>query len=268
MIAADPKRRIFRASAASLAAIALALSAACGNRDATVIALGDRALYEEGAEHLRNGNYAGALLSFQNLTVQHQFSPWTRQAQLDMIYAFYQSGQPESALDVAETFIRENPRQPEVAYCLYMVGVIRFDREPNFIERIFRVDVTERPPLESQLAFDAFEELIRRFSDSKYVDDARQRMIFLRNRLATYENHVARYYLERGAYVAAINRAKYAVERYPGAPQLEQSLTLMIEAYDALGMNELARDAERVRQESFGEVGGTGAEASAVNNPR
>jgi outer membrane protein assembly factor BamD len=268
MIAADPKHRILRAPAAGLAAIALALISACGNRDATVLAIGDRQLYEEGAEHLRNGNYAGALLSFQNLTVQHQFSPWTRQAQLDMIYAFYRSGQPESALDVAETFIRENPRQPEVAYCLYMVGVIRFDREPNFIERLFRVDVTQRPPLESQLAFDAFEELIRRFPDSKYVDDARQRMVFLRNRLATYENHVARYYLDRGAYVAAINRAKFAVERYPGAPQLEDSLTLMIEAYDALGMSDLARDAERVRQESFGDIGGAAPEASAVNNQR
>jgi outer membrane protein assembly factor BamD len=185
-----------------------------------------------------------------------------------MIYAFHQSGQPESALDVAETFIRENPRLEEVAYCLYMIGVIRFDREPNFIERIFRVDITERPPRESQLAFDAFEELIRRFPDSKYVADARQRMIFLRNRLATYENHVARYYLERGGYVAAANRAKYAIERYPGAPQLEQSLELMIEAYDALGMTELKLDAERVLQESFGEGGASGAQASAVNNPR
>ena len=268
MIAGEKQRRILRASAAGLAAIALALLAACGNRDATVLAIGDRQLYEDGAEHLRNGNYAGALLSFQNLSVQYQFSPWARQAQLDMIYAYYRSGQPESALDVAETFIRENPRQPEVAYCLYMIGIIRFDREPNFIERLFRVDVTQRPPVESQLAFDAFEELIRRFSDSKYVDDARQRMIYLRNRLATYENHVARYYLDRGAYVAAINRAKYAIERYPGAPQLEESLSLMIEAYDALGMTELARDAERVLQESFGEIGGAAAQTSAVNNQR
>jgi len=265
---ASAQQRILRASAAGLAAIALALSAGCGNRDATVLAIGDRQLYEEGADHLRNGNYAGALLAFQNLTVQYQFSPWARQAQLDMIHAYYRSGQPESALDVAETFIRENPRLPEVAYCLYMIGVIRFDREPNFIERIFRVDVTQRPPLESQLSFDAFEELIRRFPDSKYVDDSRQRMIFLRNRLATYENHVARYYLDRGAYVAAINRAKYAIERYPGAPELEESLTLMIEAYDALGMTELARDAERVREESFGEIGGGASEAAAVNSQR
>lgn len=268
MNASDPERRIFRLSSACLAACALGLLGACGNRDATVLAIGDQQLYEDGAEHMRNGNYAGALVAFQNLTVQYQFSPWTRQAQLDMIYAFYRSGQPESALDVAETFIRENARLPEVAYCLYMIGVIRFDSEPNFIERLFRVDVTERPPRETERAFDAFDELIRRFPDSKYVEDARQRMVFLRNRLATYENHVARYYLDRGAYVAAATRAKYAIERYPGAPELEESLNLMIEAYTALGMTELALDAERVLQESFGAVGSTAPQTSAVNNQR
>jgi outer membrane protein assembly factor BamD len=267
MIAPDRKRRTFRAATASLAVVALALLSACGNR-ATVLAIGDQQLYEEGAEHLRNGNFAGAILAFQNLTVQYQFSPWARQAQLDMVYAYYRSGQPESALDAAESFIREHARLPEVAYCLYMIGVIRFDREPNVIERMFRVDVTERPPRESELAFDAFEDLVRRFPDSRYVDDARQRMIYLRNRLAIYENHVARYYLDRGAYLAAINRAKYAIERYPGAPELEQSLALMIEAYNGLGMTELARDAERVLQESFGGTAGSQPSASAVNSPR
>jgi outer membrane protein assembly factor BamD len=258
---------MLRASAASFAAVALTLLAGCGNR-ATVLAIGDQQLYEEGAEHMRNGNMAGAILSFQNLTVQYQFSPWARQAQLDMVYAYYRSGQPESALDVAETFIREYPREPEVAYCLYMIGIIRFDNEPNFIERLFRVDVTQRPPGESQLSFDAFDELIRRFPDSRYVEDARQRMVYLRNRLATYENHVARYYLDRGAYVAAADRAKYAIEHYPGAPELEESLSLMIEAYEALGMTDLARDAERVLQQNFGESASAGPEATAVNSPR
>jgi outer membrane protein assembly factor BamD len=261
MIASEHQRRILRVSTSTLVVVAATLLGACANRGATVLAIGDQQLYEDGAEHLRNGNYAGAILALQNLTVQYQFSPWTRQAQLDLIYAYYRSGQPESALDVAETFVREFPRQPEVAYCPYMIGVIRFDRDPNFLERMFRVDVTERPPRDSQLSFDAFEELVRRFPDSAYVEDARQRMIFLRNRLATYENHIARYYLARGAYVAAINRAKYAVEHYPGAPQLEESLSLMIEAYDALGATELARDAERVLQENFGEL-------AAVSSPR
>jgi outer membrane protein assembly factor BamD len=135
-----------------------------------------------------------------------------------------------------------------------MIGLINFDREPNFIEKIFRVDITERPPKTSQLAFDAFQELIILYPDSKWVEDARQRMVYLRNRLATYENHVARYYMDRGAYVAAINRAKYSIEHYTGAPELEDSLRLMVEAYEALGMTDLANDARRVLVETFGEL--------------
>lgn len=261
------RQRICRLSTACLASVALILLGGCGNRGAVVTEIGEQELYEEGARHLRNGNFAGAILSFQNLIVRYQFGPWSQQAQLDLIYAFWRSGQPESALDAAETFIRENPTLPEVAYCLYMIGIIRFDREPNFIERLFRVDVTERPPRDSLLAYDAFSDLVRRFPDSRYVDDARQRMVYLRNRLATYENHVARYYLDRGAYLAAANRAKYAIEHYPGAPQLEESLALMIEAYDALGLGDLARDAERVLEENFGEAAVEGG-PSALNTRR
>jgi len=233
--------------------LAVITLAGCG-RDDAVQEVGADQLYAEGSEHLRNNNFAGAIISLQGLVIRYPFNPQARQAQLDLIYAYYRSGQPEAALDVAETFRRENPRLPEVAYCLYMIGLIHFDREPNFIERIFRVDITERPPKESQLAFDAFQELITLYPDSKWVEDARQRMIYLRNRLATYENHVARYYMDRGAYVAAINRAKYSIEHYPGAPELKEALELMIESYEALGMSDLAADARRVLQETFGEL--------------
>ena len=266
MRASSSQRRILATASNGFIALAFVLLAACGNRDDAIQEIGAAQLYEEGAEHLRNGNYAGAIIAFQNLTIRHQFSAEATQAQLDMIYAYYRSGQPESALDQAESFIRENPRVPEVAYCLYMIGVIRFDREPNILERMFRVDVTERPPKDSQLAFDAFQDLIRQFPDSEYVDDSRQRMIYLRNRLATYENHVVRYYLRRGAYVAAINRARYAIEHYAGAPELEESLSLMIEAYEALDMQDLANDTRRVLQENFGEFGTPGAQA--LNTPR
>lgn len=236
-----------------LALLAALILAGCARNDA-VQEIGAEQLYQQGQEYLLNSNFAGAIISFRNLSIRYPLAPVTRQAQLDLVYAYYRSGEHEAALDVAETFIRENPRLPEVAYCLYMIGLINFDREPNIIERVFRVDITERPPKESQLSFDAFEQLIALYPDSKWVEDARQRMIYLRNRLATYENHVARYYMERGAYIAAINRAKYSIERYPGAPEIEQSLQLMIESYEALGMLELAADTRRVLQQTFGEV--------------
>ncbi len=243
---------------AILGIAALGLLSGCGNRNDALLQVGAQQLYDEGSEFLQRGNTTSAVMSFRNLIVRYPFAPVARQAQLDLIYAFYRSGQPEAAIDIAETFIRENPRAPEVAYCLYMMGVIYFDQEPNIIERLFRVDITQRPPKETFLAFEAFQDLLRQFPDSRYADDSRQRLVYLRNRLATYENHVARYYLQRGAYVAAVNRAKYALERYPGAPELEETLALMIEAYEALGMADLAADTRRVLEENFGEVGEIG----------
>ena len=121
-----------------------------------------------------------------------------------------------------------------------MRGVITFDQAPNVLERMFRVDLSMRPPKDSMKSFSTFQDLIRRFPDSEYVPDARQRMVFLRNRLAKYENYVAQYYVERGAYVAAVNRAKYALEHYPGAPELEQTLQILADSYEKLGMMDLA----------------------------
>jgi outer membrane protein assembly factor BamD len=133
-----------------------------------------------------------------------------------------------------------------------MRGLIYFDDEANLLERLFKVDLTQRPPKDSLRAFTVLEELIRRFPESQYVADARQRMVYLRNRLAAYENHVARYYIKRGAYIAAAQRAQFAVENYPGAPELEQSLQLLVTAYERVGMRDLAADARRVLRENYG----------------
>jgi outer membrane protein assembly factor BamD len=248
---------------AIIAIAACGVLSACGNRNDALLEVGAQQLYDEGAERLRAGNMPAAANSFRNLVVRYPFSPLARQAQLDLVYAFYRAGQTEAAVDMAENFVRENPRAPEVAYCLYMLGVIYFDEQPNILEKFFRVDITQRPPKETFLAFEAFQNLVRQYPESRYVSDARQRMTYLRNRLAMYENHVARYYLDRGAYIAAINRAKYALERYPGAPQLEDTLTLMVEAYSVLGMTDLAADAQRVLMENYGEIG----EFAAAGDP-
>ena len=233
----------------------LTVLSGCG-RDSDNIAQesGPEALYERGVFSMSSGNFQLALGYFQALEARFPFSNVTRQAQLDMIYAYYRSRQFESAIDASEEFERENPTHPRVDYCLYMKGLAYFDEAPGLIERLFRVDMTERPPRDTMQAFSIFQELLRRFPSSQYAADARERMIFLRNRLAAYENHVAEYYMTRGAYVAAVNRAKYSLEHYPGAPALEESLTIMVDAYEQLGMRELADDAQRVLTENFGEL--------------
>jgi outer membrane protein assembly factor BamD len=235
-----------------LAALALGL-VSCGGRDSVIQDAGPEAIYERGSELLEASNYPAAIQYFRLLEARYPFSNVTRQAQLDLIYLYYRSRQPEAAIDAAQEFERENPTHPRVDYTLYMRGLVYFDEAPNVLERLFRVDMTTRPPKDTLRSFQMFQELLRRFPDSPYAEDAQKRMVFLRNRLAEYENHVARYYVRRGAYVAAVNRAEYAIEHYPGAPQLEESLRIMIEAYELLGMNDLAADAERVLQRSFGE---------------
>lgn len=224
---------------------------ACGKNDDVIDDQGPEAFYEAGYNAMQGNNYPVATQAFLLLEARYPFSPLARQAQLDLIYLFYRSRQPEAAIDAAEEFERENPTHSRVDYALYMKGLVQFDEAPGILERLFRVDMSVRPPKSTEQAFATFQELIRRFPNSKYVPDARQRMIFLRNRLATYENHVARYYLDRGAYIAAVQRGQYAVERFAGAPQLEETLQLMIEGYELLGMEDLAADTRRVLAQSF-----------------
>ena len=239
----------------TLAVVLITLGASlagCGGDGNIVQDEGPEALYERGLDSMGSGNFPTALAYFQALEASYPFSNVTRQAQLDIIYAYYRNREPESAIDAADEFERENPTHPRVDYCIYMKGLAYFDQEPGVIERIFRVDMTERPPRDTMQAFSVFQELLRRFPNSQYAADSRERMIYLRNRLALYENHVAGYYMERGAYVAAINRAKYSLEHYPGAPALEESLRIMVDAYEQLGMRDLASDARRVLDENYG----------------
>ena len=235
-----------------LAAIALGCQ-----RENVVEDQGPELLYEKGFSAMDASNYPGAIQYFQALEARYPFSPETRQAQLDLIYLYYRSQQPELAIDAAEEFERENPTHERIDYCLYMRGLTYFDQAPNIVEKLFRVDLSLRPPKDTMRSFSTFQELVRRFPDSEYVPDARQRMVFLRNRLAEYENHVADYYIRRGAYVAAINRAKYALEHYPEAPQLEKTLLILVTAYEELGMTDLAVDARRVLRQTYGEEAAT-----------
>jgi outer membrane protein assembly factor BamD len=239
-----------------LLTVAAAALVGCG-RNNTVEDAGPEALYERGYGAMESSNYAGAVQYFKALEASYPFSPETRQAQLDLIYLYARSQQPELAIDAAEQFERENPTHPRLDYCLYMRGRTYFDQAPNILERMFKVDLSLRPPKDTLRSFSTFQELIRRFPNSEYVPDARQRMTFLRNRLAQYENHVAEYYIRRGAYVAAVNRAKYALEHYPEAPELERTLQILVASYEQLGMLDLAADTRRVLRESFGDAAAT-----------
>ncbi len=167
------------------------------------------------------------------------------------MYAYYKSGQMEQAVETADTFMRENPIHPRIDYALYIKGLAYYERNPGVLERWFRKDTTQRPPNEVELAYSSLRRLVERFPASEYAPDAERRMIAIKNRLAAYENHVADYYLRRGAYVAALNRAKNSLESFNGAEGNARSLQIMAAAYDSLGMTELADDTRRVLAKNF-----------------
>jgi outer membrane protein assembly factor BamD len=211
-------------------------------------------LYKNARDSLEASNFDVAIQEYEALEARFPFSDSARQGRLDLMYAYYKSGEVESAVDAADQFIRENPTHPRVDYALYIKGLVYFERTPNFLERFFNVDLTERPPSESRTSFAAFQQLVQRHPKSEYAHDARRRMIYLRNRLADYEVAVGRYYLKRGAYVGALARAKYVIETYDGAPAVREALEIMTRAYRELEMGELADQAQRVYQDNFPET--------------
>ena len=234
---------------AALILVTLTLTA-CSTFRSTKITNADQ-LYDKAKQDLGNRDFAIAIKNLELLEARYPFSNATRQAQLDMLYAYYENGDRENVIDQADQFIRENPTHPRVDYAYYMKGLANFDRDRNFFERWFRVDLSKRPPENSRTSFQAFQLLVQRFPDSQYAPDARQRMIFLRNRLASYEVYVARYYINRGAYVAALNRVRFAIENYDGAPALKEALEISRDAYTQLGMKDLAEKSARVLAENF-----------------
>ena len=231
---------------ALIVACSMLAAAGCGYKERQAEELQPGHMYEKAHKLMLGGDYRGAVRYYEALDARYPFSEEARQARLDIIYAYYRAREQESAQDAADQFIRENPTHPRVDYAMYLRGLIYFERSPNFLERWFSVDLNERPPQDVRRAFDAFDQLIKQHPNSIYAHDARQRMVFLRNRLAEYEVYVANLYLEREAYVAAIDRARYCIENYDGAPSVRQALEIMISSYKGLGLDDLAERSQEV----------------------
>ncbi len=238
--------------ALALLAALLGLASGCANNDEVQTEIQDLTeAYELAKRSIERGNYQRGIQIFEAIQARYPFSDLSRQIQLELMYAYYKSGQPERAVEAAETFVRENPIHPRVDYALYIQGLAYFEGDPGILERWFRRDLTKRPPEGVRQSYATLRRLVERYPASPYAADAEQRMIYLKNRLARYENHVADYWLRRGAYVAAIDRAKTALEEYHGADSNAESLKIMIAAYEALGMNDLAADARKILTLNF-----------------
>ena len=244
-------RALGRATLLALLGAALLMGGCKALRHKDVQNISPEAAYGKAAKLMHDGAYSAAIKQYEALTARYPFSDAARQGRIDLIYAYYRQHEKDSAVDAADTFIRENPTHPRIDYAYYVKGLVYFERDPNFLERWFKVDLSQRPPQDLRKSYDAFSRVVTQYPQSEYAADARQRMVYLRNRLADYEIHVARYYLRRGAYVAAIARARYLMENYDGAPSTRDALEITVEAYRKLGMTDMADDAGKVLAANF-----------------
>ena len=203
-------------------------------------------MYDTAKKYLVQQNWGRAIQAYQGLSTRFPFGRYTEQAQLELAYAYHKGGNPEAALSTADRFIRTYPSHPNVDYAYYIRGLTNYEQRVGFMERMMPSRVRDRDQTAARESFRDFDELIRRFPDSRYGPDARQRMVFLRNNLSFYELDVARYYLRRKAYVASANRARYAIENYPGSPELGNALEILHVSYTEMGLPELAADTMKI----------------------
>jgi len=208
-------------------------------------------LYAEAKDSMNEGGYEKAIKYFEKLESRYPYGRFAQQAQIDIAYAYWKSNEIPSSVAACDRFIKLHPNHPNVDYVYYLKGLVNFNEDLGLLGNISQQDMTERDPKGARESFDAFRELVTRFPESKYTPDATLRMKYLVNALASLEVHVARYYMKRNAYVAAINRAQFALKTYPEAPATEEALFIMVKAYDLMGINDLRDDSERVMRKNY-----------------
>ena len=207
--------------------------------------------YKNAREELDSGNYGAAVKAYEALEAKYPFGRYAQQSQLDIAYAYYKDNETAQSVAAADRFLKLHPNHPNADYALYIKALAYFKPDLGLFGELLNLDPSERDPKALRESFEVFKELITRFPDSRYIDDSRIRMSFLVNALAKHDVAVARYYLGRGAYLAAANRAQSVFQRYPQAPANEEALVISVEAYEKMGMPELAGSSRRVLEKNF-----------------
>lgn len=209
--------------------------------------------YQEAKEKLSGGDYPAAIRYFEQLEARYPYGRYSEQAQLEIAYAYYKDEEPALALAAADRFIRQHPTHPHVDYAYYLKGLINFRGHVGLVNWLLgtKDDPSDHDPKAARDSYEAFRELVERFPKSRYAEDSRQRMAYLFDAQARFETKVARFYYEQGAYVAAVNRCKYALETYPRTPATEDALGIQALAYQKLGMTRLYQDTLRVLKKNF-----------------
>ena len=210
-------------------------------------------LYALAKKNLDKENFDKAEKAYTRLIARFPYGELSEQSQIDLAFAQHKLSKPEEATSTINRFIKTYPTNPNIDYAYYLKALINFDRENRWLAKIARLDVSARDLGAAAQSYNDFNEVIRRFPTSKYAEESRQRMIYLRNRLALHDLTVGLYYFERDAYVSAIGRAKYVLETYPQSEFDDDAVALLAISYKALGQDVLSQDAKRVLEQNYPE---------------
>ena len=235
-----------------IAVASLLLVVSCGwiSRDPTDKMSADQ-LYADAKSEMASGNWQRAREILTRLESRYPFGRYAQQAQIEIAYAYYKEGESAQAIAACDRFLKLNPGHPFADYVLYLKGLASFNDDLGLFGRTLGMDPTTRDPKAMREAFDVFKELVSRFPESRYAPDASARMNYLVSAMAQSEVNIARFYLQRGAYVAAVQRAQGALRDYAGTPAAEEALSVLVRAYDGLALPQLRDDARRVLELNY-----------------
>ncbi|HUQ26839.1 MAG TPA: outer membrane protein assembly factor BamD [Burkholderiales bacterium] len=237
--------------AAAMLAVAFTGCGGLNSSDDETLGWSAQKLYGEAKDAMASKDWVKAIKYLEKLEARYPYGRFAQQAQLEVAYCNWKEGERASAVAATDRFIKLYPNHPNVDYAWYLRGLINFNETLGVLWWLTTPDLSDRDPRSSREAFNAFKEVVTRYPESRYAEDSAARMRYLVNTLAGYEVHVARYYMRRGAYLAAANRAQYAIKTYPNAPAIEEAVYVLVRAYDALGMEPLRDDATRVMLANF-----------------
>ena len=227
----------------------LGLTACSGTNEKEIEKVPDKsaqALFSDARQSLDNGLYQKAIQILSAIDSRYPYGPISHQVQLDLIYAYYKSGDAAQGIALTDRFLRLNPTHANLDYVYYMRALINIATQENLFQDLAGIDRSDRDPTAARDAFKDLKTILEKYPESKYAADSRQRMLGIKSRLAKYELSVARYYLKREAYVSSANRGKYIVEYFSPSPETEQALEIMILCYDELGLEDLRINAKQV----------------------
>lgn len=243
---------------ASLVCLALLLTGCSSNDKREFTENSETAFFENAMKASKAGNYSTAIELLEELESRYPFGRYSQQAQLELIFAYYKSADYESSRATSSRFIRLHPQHLKLDYVYYLKGLASYQQDKDFFDRFLNIETSQRDMGAARQSLVDFGILLNRFPDSQYADEARARMIYLRNQLAEHEIHVGQYYIKRKAWIAAANRGRYVVENYPTTPSVPDGLALMIQGYQQLGLTDLVNQTQKILSQNAPNYAGLG----------